>query len=178
MLGGTSRAALAGLLTIFSVSVGLIVADGAGLFAGDNREDRLGTPGSPPTISAECRADGTWQAYAAIVVEVGTAQGSVVLDVSDAGSAAITDAVVDNGYVDGSPARIAPGVADVLFKDGGAATNDPIRLEITAPRGHTAISNFQTPIWFDGTTIGLKAFREAPTKTQKNVAVTVSGICE
>ena len=115
--------ALASLLSVFAVSIGLLATGGpGGIFAGDNREDSAGS--SVTTISVECDADGTWQAYAAIEVEPLKSNGAVVVVVSEADTIAITDAVVDNGYVDGSPPKIAPGVADVLFKDGGAATND------------------------------------------------------
>lgn len=149
-----------------------------GLIAGGSREDNGFRAGSAAAIDVDCSDAGSWQAYVAIEVGANQRNGAVVVNVNDASAVQITDAVVDNGYVDGTPPKIAPGVADILFKDGGVATSDPILLEITAPRGQTATSNFTTPIEISGTSLGLKAFRENPITQKKNVAVTVAGTCQ
>lgn len=148
------------------------------LIAGDNREDNGFSAGSATMIDVDCSNAGTWQAYAAIEVGANQRNGAFVVNINGASAVQITDTVVDNGYVDGTPPKIAPGVADILFKDGGVSTSDPILLEITAPRGQTAVSNFTTPLEISGTTIGLKAFRENPITAKKNVAVTVAGTCQ
>ena len=169
----SARTAALFLATVFlAVTVGSLR-----LLADGNRENSGASGAEPVVIDADCRDDGTWHAYAAISINAGAVNAGVVVDVGGA-NVAITDAVVDNGYVDGTPAKIARGVADVLFKDGGIATDDAIVLEITAPRGQTAVSNFTTPISIGGTRLGLKGFREAPTTARKNIAVTVAGTCE
>jgi hypothetical protein len=158
------------------VAAALLFATGYVLFAGDGREDVTGAVAGA-SQSVECTGEGHWQAYVAIEVAAGQTGGAVAVEVQGADRASVTDVIIDNGYVTGTPPRIGPGVADVLLKDGGIATNDPIMAELTARRGDSAVSNFRSDVRFSGNIIGVKAFREAPTKAAKNVAVTLTGNC-
>ncbi len=173
-----SRTAAVGGAAVLVTGVLLAAVPIVGLIAGNGREDNGFNAGSATTIEVDCSSAGTWQVYAALEVGANQRNAGVVVNINDATAVQITDAVVDNGYVDGTPPKISPGVADILFKDGGVATNDPILLEITAPRGHTSVSNFTTPIEISDTTLGLKAFRENPIRQKKNIAVTVVGTCQ
>ncbi len=165
----------------FSILVGIAAAAAAlsftayTLFAGDDREDNYAAAGASP-IEVRC-GDGSWQAYVPVEVTGSATSGAVEVKVKGASQIAITDAVVDNGFVDGSPPAVSAGIADVLFKDGGIETNDPIVTELTARRGETSVSNFVTPIRLAGNVLGVKLFRPAPLTAGKTVAVTVAGTC-